>query len=95
LTIHGHGFNNPNVSVTVAGVNCLVTQYQEESVSCELQPTTVPTLLNASWPDNGTIVGAHGVRRRFINSTSVNWNNIGTFATYEDHLFTSFEVPTN
>lgn len=36
LTIHGHGFNSPNITVTVAGVNCVVTQYQEESVSCEV-----------------------------------------------------------
>lgn len=25
LTIYGHGFNSPNVTVTVAGVNCVVT----------------------------------------------------------------------
>lgn len=27
LTIHGYGFNSPNVSVTVAGVDCKVTQF--------------------------------------------------------------------
>lgn len=27
LTIHGHGFNSPNVTVKVAGQDCLVTQY--------------------------------------------------------------------
>jgi hypothetical protein len=27
LTIHGHGFNSPNISVEVAGQPCLVTQY--------------------------------------------------------------------
>jgi len=36
LTIHGHGFKGGNITVTVDGVNCNVTQYQEESVSCEV-----------------------------------------------------------
>lgn len=36
LTIHGYGFNNETVTVTVAGVDCKVTQYQDESVSCEV-----------------------------------------------------------
>lgn len=36
LTIYGYGFDSPNISVKVAGVDCKVTQYHEESVSCEV-----------------------------------------------------------
>jgi hypothetical protein len=36
LTITGHGFTG-NISITVDGVNCTLTQYHEESMSCEVQ----------------------------------------------------------
>ena len=48
LTIHGHGFNSPNITVSVAGVDCKVTQYHEESVSCEVQPARAPSVANVS-----------------------------------------------
>lgn len=89
LTIHGHGFNSPNVTVKVAGVDCLVTQYQEESVSCELQPATAPTVANVSQ------AGSHGLRREFFNDSGLNWNNYDSIGIYEETLLTQFESPTD
>lgn len=43
LTIHGYGFNNPNITVKVAGIDCKVTEYQDDSVSCEVQPASEPS----------------------------------------------------
>jgi hypothetical protein len=50
LTIHGYGFNSPNITVKVAGIDCKVTQYQDESVSCEVQPATAPSPWNGTFP---------------------------------------------
>jgi hypothetical protein len=36
LTIKGHGFSAGNISAVVDGVNCTVTQYQDDSFSCEV-----------------------------------------------------------
>jgi len=90
LTIHGYGFNNENVTVKVGGVDCKVTQYQDSSVSCEVQPTTVPTA-------NATLnqPGANGVRRQYFNGTDIHWSNRDTWANPEQSVATSFEVPTN
>lgn len=95
LTIHGHGFNSPNVTVTVAGVPCQVTQYQEESVSCEVQSATAPTHFNLSEPYNVPQAGSHGLRRRFFNSSSFRWEKVDTFSSYTETIATSMEAPTN
>lgn len=89
LTIHGHGFNNENVSVTVDGVSCTVTDYQEESVSCEVQPKTEPSL------ENVPQVGSNGIRRKFWNYTSTNWDRMDSWAPTNEYLSTQWEVPTN
>ena len=70
LTIHGHGFAGPNVTVKVAGYDCKVLQAQDSSISCEVQPTSAPT------PANGLYVGAHGLNTKFYNTSNLNyWNN--------------------
>lgn len=46
LTVYGHGFNDPNITVLVAGRECTVTQYQESSVSCELQPADAASVVS-------------------------------------------------
>ena len=89
LTIHGHGFAGPNITVKVAGYDCKVLNAQDSSISCEVQPTSAPT------PANGTYVGAHGLKTKFFNTSSLNyWNNYEMY----DHtkmLSTQFEVFTN
>ena len=34
LTVTGHGFNNENITATLDGVDCIITDYQEKSFSC-------------------------------------------------------------
>lgn len=65
LTIHGHGFNSDNITVTVDGVNCTVTNSQEDAVSCEVQPKSAPSDANSS-----AFVGSNGIRRQFWNHTN-------------------------
>jgi len=92
LTIHGHGFNSDNITVTVDGVNCTVTNYQEESVSCEVQPKSGPSVGNVSQ------VGSHGLRRKFWNHTDTGkngWGNMDVYGHSDEYLATSFEVPTD
>jgi hypothetical protein len=88
LTIHGHGFNDPNITVTVAGRECTVTQYQDTSVSCELQSTDAPSVASMNQS------GAHGVRAKHYNDSSLDWNRFEDF-TFNDTMFTQWEIPTN
>lgn len=91
LTIHGHGFESGNITVTVDGVNCAVTQYQEESVSCEVQAKAAPSVGNVPQ------LGSHGLRRRFVNESY--HLNIASVASdsyaYAESLHLNFEVPSN
>jgi len=48
LTIKGHGFNSPNINVTVDSVPCRVSSYREDSVSCELGSKSSPSVSNVS-----------------------------------------------
>lgn len=74
---------------------CTVTQFQEESVSCELQPTSAPTHYNLSEPYNVPTVGSYGLRRRFFNHTGIRWHLIDSFSDYEESIATSLEAPTD
>jgi len=56
LTVYGHGFNSPNITVFVAGRQCTVTQYQDSSVSCELQASDAPSALSMNQS------GSNGIR---------------------------------
>lgn len=76
LTIHGHGFNNDNITVTVDGVDCTVTSYQETSVSCEVQPKSAPSV--GGVPQ----VGSNGMRRKFWNHTNLGKNTWGGMDRY-------------
>lgn len=87
LTIHGHGFNSDNITVTVDGVPCTVTNNQEESVSCEVQPKTEPSPVNIT-SDNSTYVGSNGIRRKFWNYTSLNWGRMDSWAPTNEYLAT-------
>lgn len=92
LTIHGHGFNSDNITVVVDGVNCTVTNSQEDAVSCEVQPKSAPSL------DNVPQVGSNGLRRKFWNHTNRgknNWGNMDRYGPTNEYLATSFEIPTN
>lgn len=44
LTIHGHGFNSDNISVTVDNASCKVSYYTAESISCEIQSRPSPSV---------------------------------------------------
>jgi hypothetical protein len=91
LTIHGHGFNHENISITVDGVDCPVSFYKEESVSCEVQSKNETSLTNLPR------LGSHGLRDRFINETyHLGLTNIeNDVYNYTERLRTHFEVETN
>jgi hypothetical protein len=67
LTVTGHGFGAGNITATVDGVNCVVTQSQDDSFSCEVQP-------KATISQPGNYSGSHGLRRSFYNTTSYMWH---------------------
>lgn len=48
LTIHGHGFNSDNITVTVDGMKCPVVEYQEDAVSCIVAPKASLSVNNVS-----------------------------------------------
>jgi hypothetical protein len=88
LTIHGHGFNSDNITVTVDGVKCLVSYYKEDSVSCEVQSKAAPSVSNVPQ------LGSHGLRSRFINRTNsghLNINSMNSYA-YNESLGLNMEV---
>lgn len=82
LTIFGHGFNSPDVKVKVAGVDCRVTQYYDDSVSCQVGLAESPTKPNIPY------AGSHGIRREFYNSTNLRKNNFEVQGVYSEHLLT-------
>jgi hypothetical protein len=88
LTISGHGFSAGNITVTVDGVPCDVTQYQDDSMSCEINPKS--TISQA-----GHYSGSHGLRRSFYNSSTWMWNLGSHFLTtpHNDSLAMNFETP--
>jgi len=92
LTISGHGFNSPNISVMVDGVPCKVSSYRDDSVSCEVQNRSAPSVSNVPQ------VGSFGLRNRFINNTvsggHLNINNMHSFA-YTESLQLNMEIQTN
>ena len=57
LTVHGHGFGNGNISAKLDGVDCVITQFQDRSFSCEVSPRSSASTVNVSQP------GSHGLRR--------------------------------
>lgn len=76
LTATGYGFNNENITATVDGLDCAVTDYYETSFSCFVPSTDTISDLNTSY------VGSHGIRRQYYNSTSyINWDSPDS---YED-----------
>jgi len=87
LTVKGHGFTSGNITATVDGVNCEVTQYHESSFSCELQPASAASATNVS------TVGQHGLRRRFYNASSGLSLSSYSSHSYTESLNLNFEVP--
>ena len=64
LTVRGHGLNHENIDVKIDGVDCKVSQYAEESFSCEVQQKDAPSATDVPQ------IGQHGLRRRFYNGTT-------------------------
>lgn len=95
LTIYGHGFNSDNISVTVDGVDCIVSYYKEDSVSCEVQSKSAPSVHNVSQ------LGSHGLLSRFLNySDKSEYLHLDKLDN-DDYLYTekslrlNFEVQSN
>jgi len=63
ITVHGYGFNSPNITAKVAGVPCEVTDYSQESFSCTVKPASAVSV-------SGSQPGGYGVRRRTYNHTN-------------------------
>jgi len=104
LTIHGHGFNSDNITVTVDGVPCTVTNTQVESVSCEVQPKTEPTPIDITLVENTTstyvssnlsYVGSNGIRRKYWFRHNLNWDRMDSYTPIDEYLATQWEVPSN
>jgi len=64
----GHGFKGGNITVTVDGVNCTVSHFQDDSISCEVQNKSSPSVSGVPQ------LGSFGLKNRFINKTVIGGN---------------------
>jgi hypothetical protein len=90
LTITGHGFASGEISVTVDGVECVITQNQETSLSCEVQEKG-----SASVTGTAT-VGSQGIKWRFIDNDDGNRPDVSDLDQYTavfEQTLTQFETP--
>jgi hypothetical protein len=87
LTIKGHGFAAGNITASVDGVNCAITQFQDDSFSCEVAAKSAIS-------SAGHYSGSHGLRRSFYNTTywMHDWNKFDT-EKHNDSLSMNFETP--
>jgi len=71
LTVHGHGFGLGNISAKLDGVDCKVSQYQETSFSCEVDPKDTVSTTNVSQ------AGSHGLRvhQVYTHNRWPGWND--------------------
>jgi len=87
LTVYGHGFGQGNITATVDGVNCTVTQHQERSFSCEVAPRSAVSVDNVAQP------GSHGLRRKDVRKSGwPAWSHLDE-AGHSEHLSMHFEAP--
>ena len=73
LSINGFGFMSGNISVTVAGLPCIVSFFTNTQINCQVSPSS--NISNT----NGTFIGSNGIRRTMYNGTNqntVNFNNM-------------------
>lgn len=76
LTLNGHGFAQGNISVTVDGIDCIVSEWDADSINCEVQPREdgVSTV-------GEPVVGAHGVRWKYVPGNSL--SNVGCKSCFD------------
>lgn len=86
LTVNGYGLSG-NITATVDGQECTVTNQFDTSFSCLVSPSDNVSTLDVPY------VGSHGIKRHFINET--NWLDWNRFDEYEttDSLALSLESP--
>lgn len=82
LTISGHGFSNGNISVSVDGVDCKVTQRQDKSVSCDVQPKGNSSVVDAPYS------GSNGISWRFDDNN----NRYGSLSSFSDSIVYDKEI---
>jgi hypothetical protein len=48
LTVTGYGFESGQIEATVDGQECVVSEYQQYSFSCEVIPKSEDSIINTS-----------------------------------------------
>lgn len=86
----GHGFGSSNITTLIDGVPCKVFENDVSYFKC----TTGP---NASPSTNPSYLGQHGIRRRYLNTTTFpTFANITSYTVnYTDTLALDLESPQN
>ena len=84
LSIEGYGFTHGNISITVDGVECVVTSYDKYGVNCE-------TGASSSESTSGTTtVGGQGVRYSQYNYSSwINPSSINNYSPTAEYIHTA------
>lgn len=90
MTVKGHGFGSSNITALIDGVPCKVIENEVSYFKC----TTGP---NASPSTNQNYLGQHGIRRRYLNTTTYpSFVNITSYTeNYTDTLALDLESPQN
>lgn len=72
--------------MTVDGVECAITRYQEESISCDIQASE-----QVSAVDVPTVAGP-GLRHRFIDGWNRDVSNLDQYNAARENILTHFEA---
>jgi len=82
LTITGHGFQQGNIRVTIDGVECPVSRYQEDSISCEIQAKGEVSVVGEP------IIAGPGLRNRYVNKNNIDVSNMDQYNSATETVLT-------
>lgn len=90
LTVKGYGFESGNITATVDGVNCTITDFSQNAFSCEVQPKA-----EVSDPNITDHVGSNGMIRQFYQTETKGWFNWNDFNNMNasESLALTFSTP--
>ncbi len=87
MTIKGHGFNSDTITTVIDGVECKLLESEMEYFKCQ-------TGINPSPSNDTNYIGQHGLRRRYINSTTYpTLTNMTLYPKYNETLAIDLESP--
>ncbi len=88
ITVTGHGFGSKNITTVIDGVPCKVFESDLSYFKCTTGPNESPST-------DISYLGQHGIRRRYVNSTTYpTFANLALYTVnYTDSLALDLESP--